>query len=1041
MNKLTKILFAFAFVAILSGCGGGGGNKNTTNSQGVSTTPHKEQKNIISGYVIDDAVKGATVYILFEDGTKSTQATTKSDGSYELKLSDDDLSKINPVIPDGADGPKDDLILVAEKDGKILRNAIDRDVENGKIVYITNDTEAYAEYLEAIGEFTASALTSFNNELEKGRIKDSSDLSDLIKDIRADVKSYFYGGDKPTASSIFEKALTHLGKEKLAQMSDHSSYVVHRNVMSGGDIILPSNVTVESDDITLTAKGNGRFTVGDGSDGDITAYLKISDNGVYRLIPISIKEKQTTLLSSSVVTPQKGEKIGTDTDSISATIPPYALLTNKTISFSKIESQGETADGKMILDMQPSGLKFDLPITVKIKYSDFGVTDPEAVEWKYGSVDGGYEDADIVNIDKENGVIYLNVNHFSNLVVREIKSQKYLDLKHNFVLQVPRRNKYLQPSDATQDKEFYSLSNKIISNRLFEGASTSSRVGFSISGGHCVQFDGAFYYPLTIGKAIQLSTAHNVYMYFWKKQQYTITYNKKKKEILTKKTPQLPKGVRKSSGECKYGDYVAVNSGYGTGHTGVFKSYNIKTHKLILIQENATATNLNLSKTYKKTGYFHKRFGIGETFQKSFSTYYGVEKSLLIKPKYFKKRAIGKNNRFICINPSDLEYQSTTLTKRIYNDKGNDFKTILDNEAIKGTFNTTNGELVTEKPWLYYLLNRKNDGVYITYESKSKARYYKYDPDVLPVAPLKLDSNYKLTSDVESRYEIYVTNNFNNDFRLTGFTTPQPKELKSEKNIKKTNKSLIFNGNTLYKLKQKDTNITEFKLIPKNGVESFESRYELRTATEDKTVDTKKKVLFSPNIIDDYYVNWSKDNKYDTSKILIGFWNKYGYDIPLADNDGEITNPLKPKKIYKSFNAVNGYFMTLADGDSAEWHFSLAGVHAIFVHVPTGKYSDIEKAKYQYKDIKGEVHTLKAKRISEKLKDSGFENWFVLYEEKDDKKHYGFNLRGSESVKVTAKGGTVVVDALRLQGRTSLVEDLVTLKGTVSLSDKDDIKH
>ena len=45
MNKLTKMLFAFALIAILSGCGGGGSNNNdknnSTNSKNNKVLPYK----------------------------------------------------------------------------------------------------------------------------------------------------------------------------------------------------------------------------------------------------------------------------------------------------------------------------------------------------------------------------------------------------------------------------------------------------------------------------------------------------------------------------------------------------------------------------------------------------------------------------------------------------------------------------------------------------------------------------------------------------------------------------------------------------------------------------------------------------------------------------------------------------------------------------------------------------------------------------------------------------------------------------------------
>ena len=1098
MGKYMKFFRSFLVLMIgvlfLVGCGG---SEETTadittpvvtttpsNGEGNTTDSNSTQKTTVSGYVVDDPIEGAEVYIDFGDGNISTKAITGSDGSYELKLSDEDLAKINPVIPEGSDGPKDDLIIVAEKDKKILRNAIDRDVENGKTVYITNDTEAYAQYLETIGEFTASTLTLFNSEIEKGRIKDSSDLSGFIKDIREDVKLYFYGGDKPTASSLFEKAFTHLGEEKLSEMSDHSSYVAHREVMSGGDIILPSNVTVESDDITLTSKGNGRFTVGDGSDGDLIVYLKVVDSDIYRLIPLSIKEKQVTLLSSDVVTPQKGKDIGTDQDSISVTIPPYALLTNKTISFHKIESQGETADGKMILDMQPSGLKFDLPITVKVKYSDFGVTDPEAVEWKYGSVDGGYEDADIVNIDKDSGLIYLNITHFSNLVVREIKSQKYLDLKEKFIVHIPRRNHNLRPSKY--NKTLIEEKDVIISNKLFNGSSLSNlNTDGNVAGGQCVQYAKYLHYPIKYGVVgiyrtfANSSQAKNIATQI--KNDIFQTTKTKIKTKAEKEEYLNDKGIRKSTSECEVDDILLMNFNTAVGHIAVLEEEIDDVSKISLINSNwfpftnfTSKGNKSLYTIKDKPQYryprdgtsSHERFGIdtvniGYTYKSK-----KTEKEVSVGARYAIQESTDnyslslRKNTFLCLANPDINNDGVYDAKNGDEDASDyisfiasntkkkiSYRTVFDKEKVSAgnKYNTGNYD-VTNTPWMYYLLDTEGNGVSITKET-SGAKYYGYEPDILPVAPLKFDSNYQLTSDVESRYEIYVSDSFSDtdEFRLTGFSNVKKDELDTEDNIIVTDDSLSFNGNTLKKLKQKDNNKTEFKLVPENGVENFESRYELRTSTTDNSVDTKKKVLFSPNVIDDYYVNWSKDNKYDTSKILIGFWNSYGYDIPLADNDGVVTEKLDPKKIYKSYSAVNGYFMTLANGDKAEWHFSLAGNHAIFVHVPTGKYSDIEKAKYEYKNIKGDIYTLKAKTIPQKLNDSGFENWFVLYKVKkngeniDDKeKKYSFELGGSESLKVTADGGAVVVDAIRLQGRESLVEDL-TARGIVTVSDEDDI--
>lgn len=412
--KKNSFIFAILFAILFAGCSGGGDDTSSSNE-----TPVVEQtsSNTISGVVDDDPVEGAEVYIDFGDGTLSTKAITDVDGSYELVLSDEDIVKINPEIPEGAEGPLNNLLLIATKDNRVLRNALTRDVADGQTVYITNDTEAYAQYLESIGQFDTISLTEFNSELEKGRIKDDSDKAVFIRDIREDVKTYFYGGEKPTTSSIFAKALTHMGSDKVALVANDSSYVSARNVMSGGDINLPTDVNVSSDDITLTSKGNGRYTVGNGNDSTGIAYLKIQSGDIFKLIPLEIKARVITQLAQEIITPQSGGTIGTETDSISATIPPFALDENKTITFNKIDSEGETTDGKMILDMQPSGTVFEMPITVKINYADFGIEDPNAVEWKYGSIEGGYENADIVSLDTSNKFIYLSISHFSNLTV------------------------------------------------------------------------------------------------------------------------------------------------------------------------------------------------------------------------------------------------------------------------------------------------------------------------------------------------------------------------------------------------------------------------------------------------------------------------------------------------------------------------------------------------------------------------------------------------------------------------------------------------
>ena len=79
---------------------------------------------------------------------------------------------------------------------------------------------------------------------------------------------------------------------------------------------------VTSDDITITSKGNGRYTIGNGSDSTNTAYLKIQSRDTFKLIPLNIKARVITQLAEELITPQQGGTLGDETDSISATIPP-----------------------------------------------------------------------------------------------------------------------------------------------------------------------------------------------------------------------------------------------------------------------------------------------------------------------------------------------------------------------------------------------------------------------------------------------------------------------------------------------------------------------------------------------------------------------------------------------------------------------------------------------------------------------------------------------------------------------------------------------
>ena len=1098
MSLQWKSILAGILVAIiLVGCGGG--NYSSGNYSSGNTT------NTISGYVNDDPVGDAEVYIDFGGGNISTKSITKSDGSFEIKLSDADMAQINPKVPKGADAPITDLLIVAKKDGRILRNAISRDINNTGTVYITNDTEAYAEFLKSIGSFNVNALANFNSELQNGRIKNSSKYAKLIKDLREGVKNYFYGGDKLTDKAIFAKALQDLNKSELAKIANDKNILLTRNIVSGGDIILPKDVNVSSDDITITPKGNGRYTLGDGNNPDETVYLKISkSDGTFSLIPVNIKSKTITEVASRSVTPAEGATLGND--NVKVIIPPFALNKTTNITIKKIETQGTSAEGKKILKLEPSGTKFQVPITIKINYADFGVKDPYAVQWKYGSLDEGYDNADIVSVDTANKVIYLNVNHFSDLVVRRIRNQEFLDLGPNFVNLISKRNRLAKLqgsyiSSSAPERKAYTFfndnSDNIITNRLFTGMSTNTRLtGTDIKyvsntdiqtpNGQCVQFATQF-----IGAFF-----NNAVITAFSADKRVKALREKNGSI--SQTTLINNKYRTKWKDIKKGDYVYIYSKTDrTGHTAVVFDKN--DDNISLLESNYWFPDLK--KKYGKSKYNRTVGG------DAYALRAGVAEHTLLKKHFYTGNTKIKNGEYLILN-KDIQGNSIEA-KQVQHM----FKTVLNNEPI---FMSQNGPNILEKPYLYYLVSKIKDG--ITKIDSS----YQYNPDLLPVAPLRVQYNANGTSTIQStedaKYEIYVedltsqvtfTNvddgpivkkyrlNYNGKWQyytydeakklidkyrsskeksdrvggytsiinsqgtkitlgkglinghLSGYSTDkiikhitQTKEKHDKKisTISFVKDSNPLSSNTIdTALKFEGT--TLFRLTTPGGVvaQNFISQNHSAYVTSSKL----QKILFSPVVIDDYYINWGKDNK--NQNIPIGFWNSRGYNLSYTNENqqyykkGQCGNyNLQADNIYKCEDAVNGYFMTLGNGQSAQWHFALAGPHSIFVNVPTGKLTDIKNAQYILYKNGTKIPLTPAGNVNNtgiKVKNGAFNHWYYL---KSNDNNVSFNLTGNDYLEVKAKGGTVVVDAIRLEGQSNRIKKLHKIKGQSSLSQQRD---
>jgi len=1117
--KIFIFLFAFFFINFLIGCSND--DDNFESNKSPSLIP-----NTITGIVDDDPIEGADVYIDFEDGTTSAHCLTEKNGYFKLNLTESDLNKLMPEDQNVSSGDKNSFTIIAQKNEKILRNAVKRDVKNGQIVYITNDTEAYSQFLESTGQFNSTKLIEFNGELIKGRITEDSLYYPFINDIREDIKNYFMNGqDKPDSYSIFSKALIHLGKEEVSIIADNSELVENRNVMSGGEITIPSHLSVESDEIEVQSIGNGKFLLGNGDNDDQKAYLKINNETFFNLIPIEIKKKQKILLTEQTVRPADGVTIGGSEDDINITIPPFALNKEESISINTIETEGETSNGKVIMNMQPSGLTFEIPITIRINYSVLGIENPNKVLWKYGSTENGYKNANVISTDTLNNFVYLQIDHFSDLLVKTINNQEFLDIGHRFISVVSRRCKSIinpfndAPIENTRGYVY-------LTNKLFSGMSVSQRAGNTrnaeeingaVGGGQCAQF-GMFYnalknaqYSATRSESFQANVLWEVF------------------DDLKSVSSEELSPVRESLNLCSRGDLVLYETNLtpDTSHIQIF-------HERIV---NQNGNNIGYS-VIESNWHGKERLQINKTHS---TTSYGV---VLNQDNTFSVNDYNKHNgQFLCVDLLSLTEENSGISTN--QEKANTFvdrlSTILRNESFNysdpGSTYMWNGteQVVNETPWLYYLLDTINDGII---RVNNTTRYI-YNPDLLPITPLKVEyddqQNGSIQAFEDSRYEIYAEDienvsetfhpiNFQSEHEITieryhivsNYFTPNDtwktrdeletaitdfvnnfpdneywvdiydrndnqrycsetygkgngyeacsnlgidgllslaeKTTQTTLNISSLEYSTSEINNNFGRLKKlissDGSNISEFKMISSAATNSW-------ATLEVSNINSPLKVLFSPTVIDDYYISWGIDNTY--TRIPIGYWNSYGneitnYPVEEINDDNKDIVVLNGGRIYQTSEALNSYFMTLENGESAQWHFSLAGIHAIFVHVPYEKREWIDNANYtllRQADLNSEmIAELEISDVSQKLPDSAFDGWFVLYlkdglkiDDNTYKDQYGFNFEGNEYLEISANNGIVAVDAIRLQGKKSIVDDLLKLKGQVDLSDANDVEE
>lgn len=983
LQKTIFLLPVICFVILSSGCGGGGGNGD---SSSTNPQPSQEPSDLaqFSGYVLDDPVKGAKVRAVFADGTLSeANAVTDANGYFVLTCSAADTVKIcgDNVTPiEGAD----EIFLQAEFNNHTLRGAVASQHDAGKNVYITNDSEALAWFLDSFEKLSPSSLKELQNELQAGRIKDSSAYAEIVKVLREEVKEYFYNGaSRLSNDEIFSLCLANMDKSELALTADDPNLVPNRQIMSGGDIVLPAGTTASCDEVILAPQGNGeRYKVGDGNDQEKEIYIKVKLNERNILLPLTVKPRVVQQLAQALVEPGAETTLGST--SVQANIPPFALNEACTISLNKIISQGETSYGKVLLDMQPHGVSFEVPITMNIHYADFGITDPYSVSWNYGSPEQGYDDAEIISVDTSAQIISLAVQHFSSIVVKKLRSKKYINLGYRFVTVIPARNKAAElngngNSGVCPANRGASL---LISNKLFRGDSFNHRFSNGVGAGHCVQ-TVKILQSLKFGKYASKGDAQEkidkVYDII---QSNNTSINDKLNDLSGGKVT-----VRLKKEDIAEGDTICIWKKNNYGHTTYAYTYDgtfgyIESNNYLpeyKRDDGSSAGSLRIDPFVEPTG--------------DYAITYDAQNNTLAIAR--------EKNNYIAFSINAAEKQDTSL--------GTSFCEVKS----------------WEKPWRYYLLDTKDDGI------TQNGSDFIYDPELLPVAPVKIDNSTEPESIADmrdSRMEIYVETSALSNDKITfhdslenyGYTLQPSRQ-----------DTLEFDGK----------NMTQM-FMEYNGGNHTELKYFL-SGDVNRTLKVKGAVspvavLFSPTVIDDTYVSWEGG----VPDIPIGFWSDYGWNVT---DGGEYTNAttLEGGMVYSSGEALNRYFMTLGKDKNCRWYFSQAGKHAILVHIPTGNYErDLEGRTYKLRLNGADTspHILKVSPFKEKYK-SGFENWYALYEDTDEGPKYVFDLTGNDILGLSnTKDTPAVVDGIRLQSKFSIGRDAGLASGSIEvLLDQEDI--
>jgi hypothetical protein len=1011
-------------------------------------------------------------------------ATTDVQGRFTINLNTQSLARINPEVPEGSDGPRGGILLVAENNGQI-RTVISRSADEWGAIRMTPQTEAFASLLETTGNYSSDALMTFPGS--DGWVSTDNELASLIEVLAEDVRRHFEGGSAlPTRNTIFDLAVQHTDPQYLAQFTNGESEVPNYPVMAGGLITLSSAVQDVRviDGTNVSALGEGLYRIGTGSESaDTFIRLTIgeSENVTYRLAPLSIRSKVETTLVNQQVTPQAGAQLGDA--SIGVKLHPFSLREETQITLTRVDTQGDTSLGRPILRMEPAGLQFDRPVEVTINYRDVGVEDPDAAEWLYGSESQGYQSAGVIAIDKSDSTVKLSLQHFSEILVKEVAANRttiqYLDFGSNFILMIPARDYSL--ISATNHKSSLHdtvYKGKILTNRGITHSKVSARMGNSTHGGWCAQAVKNPLSSLIHGKYVKstgFQALNNGYM--------NTIYNRLNKVLpdRTKDNRVLPSGVRESANDCQFGDYVFINNTAtdGTnrvGHTVIFDRCDTDTEGHCILNADGSIAAF---KAIESNGDNKRSLG----FYAGNNLFYAIEINESENPRTFsfhaKPAAIWKdtaNRQFICISP-ESELVSLSTPEQAASLLEN-YKTVLWEEKLDGMdrYNRSGStdDKASEAPWLYYL----TDGG--------------ASPDLFPVAPMNVDhgNTRDLRRDVRyARYAVYVSNFRYEDqpeddvvytlkggddivlYRgIIGATTVSA-------TIRGVNNSPLPNA-TPEKLRFDNKDMYRLRFVLTEATDSASARYAssfnmLRNDSyESAYIDASKstKVLYSPVVIDDVYVsytdkfNWeckSPSDENNCVRIGMNISNVSSMTLssfePYREPD---LNALEGGQIYKSNHAVNGYFAAMGPGKEAttpnaedepniaKWNFAHAGKHYIYVNLPLG-YTSQADVRYDLKTSKknGETYQPMTRRlkINSQIQYGGERgtetNWYQLTCEETCGTEGDannplvsnlFELTGYESLLLSNEAGSgkvYQVDAIQVVAEEERVRD-----GTVALS-------